>query len=334
MGPPARSVHRTSVRTRGGAVPQARGALCVRVGGAPLLAPTDRWWADRAVFNPGAAEASDGSVHLLYRAQGRDGISRLGYARSRDGLVIDERGTEPVFEPALHDEHERLGVEDPRIVRFGARYYVTYTAASLYRPHDPHPELLPEGDVPWRVRVGLASTEDFRKFTRLGIILPEVDTKDAVLFPEQIAGRYALLHRFPPDIWVATSTDLAHWEEHRVVLRTRPGLWDERKVGAGPPPIRTPKGWLLCYHGIDHHMVYRAGFALLDSQDPGRVLGRSVEPALEPAEPWEVRGNVPRVVFPTGMILRGDELLLYYGAADTVVGVARASLAEILASLR
>lgn len=292
----------------------------------PLLEPTNRWWEDKAVFNPGVAEGPDGIIHILYRAQGRDSISRMGYARTRDGLTIDERLPDPVLEPDVHDEYERWGTEDPRVVRIGRLYYVTYVASSFYGEERQGRQ--------WRVRASLAVTDDFRSFLRLGSILPESDDKDAVLFPEKVGGRFMLLHRFPPDVWLATSDDLRHWEQHHIVLRTRPALWDERKIGAGPPPVKTPSGWLLCYHGFDHHTVYRAGFALLDLKDPSRVLGRSLEPALQPVEPWEVKGVTPRVVFPTGMVLRGDELLLYYGAADSVVGVARGSVKDILASLR
>lgn len=307
--------------------------LLVRHGSGPLLQPSSRWWEDVGVFNPGVAEGTAGMIHLLYRAQGRDRVSRLGYARSLDGVTIEERLPEPVFEPDLGNEFERLGTEDPRVVRIGTTYYVTYTAASLYRATDPHPAWLPEGSPPWRVRVALALTDDFRTFTRLGLILPDVDNKDAVLFPEKIGGEFVLLHRLPPDMWIATSADLRHWAEHQIVLRTRPAFWDERKLGAGSPPVRTDAGWLVCYHGVDHHNAYRAGFVLLALKDPGVVLARSLEPVLEPKQPWEVKGRTPRVVFPSGMILRGDELLVYYGAADTAVGVARGSLKEVLASL-
>ncbi len=307
--------------------------LLRRAGQGPLLKPTRRWWEEKGVFNPGAAEGPDGTIHLLYRAQGRDDVSRLGYASTRDGVTIDRRAEEPAFEPDIHDEFERLGVEDPRIVRMDDAYYVIYTAVSVHRSDDPHARRAALGSLPWRTRVSIAVTGDFRAFTRLGVILPSVDDKDAVIFPEKIGGRFVLLHRLPPDMWMATSIDLKHWEEHRVVLRSRPALWDEWKLGAGPPPLKTSAGWLLCYHGVDHHLVYRAGFVLLDFKDPSRVLGRSVEPALAPAEPWEVKGRVPRVTFPCGMVARGDDLFVYYGAADTVVGVARGSVKEILFSL-
>lgn len=308
--------------------------LLTRVRESPLLEPTRSWWETDGVFNPAVAVSPDGAVHLLYRAQGRDRVSRLGYARLSDPVTVAERQSEPVFEPALDDEYERLGTEDPRMVRIGSTYYITYVAASLYRASDPHPAWLPAGEPSWRVRVALATTDDFRTFRRHGIILPEMDNKDAVLFPEKIGGEYLLLHRLPPDIWLAASGDLRTWREHRIVLRTRPALWDEHKLGAGPPPVRTDAGWLVCYHGVDHHLAYRAGFALLDLKDPGKVLARSDHAALEPTMPWEVKGQTARVVFPTGMVVRGDDLFLYYGGADRVVGVARGSVKEILASLR
>lgn len=309
-------------------------SLLARVGSGPLLQPTHRWWESTAVFNPGVAEGPDGVIHFLYRAQGRDGISRLGYARSLDGETIVERGKEPVFEPETESEFERLGTEDPRIVRLGKTYYVTYTAFSRYRVTDPHPSQFPEISPPVRIRVALAITEDFQSFARLGVILPEMDNKNAVLFPEKVGGEFVLLHRIPPDMWIATSGDLKHWRQHRVVLRTRPSLWDERRLGAGPPPVRTEAGWLVCYHGVDHHNAYRAGFVLLDGRDPSRVLGRSIVPALEPVLPWEILGQTPRVVFPSGMVCREDELFVYYGAADSVIGLVRGSVREILASLQ
>lgn len=312
---------------------RGRSPLLTRIAAMPLLAPTDQWWENRGVFNPGVAEGDDHVIHILYRAQGRDGISRLGYARTRDGLTIDERMSAPVFEPALDDPWERLGTEDPRLVLLENTFYVVYTAVSLYEPTDPHARWFPPGERPWRLRVSLALTEDFRSFARFGIILPSMDNKDAVLFPERIGGRYLLLHRLPPDIWLASSADLRTWEDHKVVLRTRPALWDEHRVGAGTPPVRTDAGWLMCYHGADHHNVYRAGFVLLDTKDPSKVLARSAEPVLEPTLSWEVKGQVSRVVFPTGMVIRGDVVLVYYGAADRVVGVARGSLSDILASL-
>lgn len=318
--------------------PQAQ-PLFVRAAENPILAPTSRWWESTAVFNPGVVEDASGVIHLLYRATGRDGISRFGYARTRDGVTIEERSSEPVFEPNPDDEYDDAGVEDPRIVLLDGTYHVTYTGASRYRAPTP-PGTRPSPDAPrgatspWRVRVSLALTDDFRHYRRYGVILPEMNNKDAVLFPERIEGKYVILHRLPPDMWVSFSTDLRTWEGHRSVLRTRPAFWDERRLGAGAPPLRLDEGWLLLYHGSDHHNVYRAGFVLLDAHDPSIVLKRSDAPVLEPQAPYEREGVVPRVVFPTGLVRRGDTLLLYYGAADTVIGVARGSLKQVLASLR
>lgn len=307
--------------------------LFARANSNPILYPTNFWWESEAVFNPAAAEDENGVIHLVYRAMGKDGISRFGYARTKNGEHIDYRSTAPIFESDENNEFEEKGVEDPRLSCVDGQFYMTYTAASKYKAEEPVPVWLGP-DQPWRVRVSLAVTKDFKSFSRRGVILPEMDNKDAVLFPEKINGQYAILHRLPPDIWVAYSDNLADWEKHEKVTHTRPGFWDERRIGTGAPPIKTPAGWLVSYHGSDHHNVYRAGFLLLDLKDPSRVLGRSGEPAFEPVEKYEKEGLVPRVVFPEGLVLRGDELLMYYGGADKVVGLARGSLKKVLASLK
>jgi len=298
----------------------------------PILSPTNKWWESEAVFNPGVAEDKDGVIHIIYRAIGRDGISRFGHATTKDGFNIVDRDPEPVFEPGENNEYEVKGVEDPRIVFIDGLYYIIYTAASCYEK-DEFPRL-PKGDMPWRVRVSLALTKDFKEFTRHGVILPNMDNKDGVLFPEKINGKYVLLHRLPPDIWLAYSDNLRDWSDHQKVTHTRPGHWDEKRIGAGPAPIKIPEGWLLLYHGADHHNVYRAGFLLLDKDHPNKVIARSDMPALEPIEKYEKEGIVPRVVFPEGLILRNQELFMYYGAADKYIGAAKASLKDILASLK
>jgi predicted GH43/DUF377 family glycosyl hydrolase len=308
--------------------------LFVRARSNPILAPTTQWWESEAVFNPAAVEDKDGNIHLIYRAFGKDGISRFGYARTRNGEHIDYRGKEPIFESDESNEYEEMGVEDPRLSCIDGNYYMTYTAASKYAPGEPLPAWMKNDDKPWRVRVSLAVTSDFKTFTRHGVILSEMDNKDAVLFPERINGKFAILHRLPPDIWIAYSDDLRSWKGHEKVTHTRPGEWDERRIGTGAPPLKTSAGWLVSYHGSDHHNIYRAGFILLDLNDPSVVLGRSSLPAFEPVEKYEKEGIVPRVVFPEGLVLRGDDLLLYYGGADKVVGMARGSLKKVLASLK
>jgi predicted GH43/DUF377 family glycosyl hydrolase len=307
--------------------------LFKRANSNPILKPTDLWWESEAVFNPAAAEDKNGVIHIIYRAIGKDGISRFGYAKTKNGEHIDYRSIEPVFESDENNEFEEKGVEDPRLSCVDGQFYMTYTAASKYKADEPLPPWLGP-DQPWRVRVSMAVTKDFKSFSRHGVILPEMDNKDAVLFPERVKGKFAILHRLPPDIWIAYSDDLVDWDGHEKVTHTRPGLWDERRIGTGAPPIKTPAGWLVSYHGSDHHNVYRAGFLLLDLNDPSHVLGRSLEPSFEPVEKYEREGLVPRVVFPEGLVLRGDELLMYYGGADKVVGLARGSLKKVIASLR
>lgn len=307
--------------------------IFVRARSNPILKPTELWWESEAVFNPAAAEDKDGVIHLIYRAIGKDGISRFGYATTKNGEHIDYRSKEPAFESDENNEFEEKGVEDPRLSCVDGLFFMTYTAASKYKADEPPPPWLGP-DQPWRVRVSLAVTKDFKNFTRHGVILPEMDNKDAVLFPEKINDKFVILHRLPPDIWIAFSDDLINWTKHEKVTHTRPGFWDERRIGTGAPPIKTDKGWLVSYHGSDHHNVYRAGFLLLDLNDPSKVLGRSAVPALEPKEQYEKEGLVPRVVFPEGIVVRGDEILMYYGGADKYVGLARGSLKKVLETLR
>jgi predicted GH43/DUF377 family glycosyl hydrolase len=300
----------------------------------PILQPTTHWWECRWVFNPGAA-IHRGRVHLLYRAQGEDWISRFGLAiLEEDGVRVAYRSPLPVFEPDVNNPWERLGVEDPRITRIADQYYVCYTAASLYPALKPRTYRRPSpfGDtgVPWRTRIAIATTRDFRNFRRRGIAFAQWENKNGALFPTRFEGRYLLLHRIFPDIHLGSSKDLRHWHNYGPLLRPRPGMWDSNRVGAGGPPLRTPYGWLLIYHGVDENRVYRLGAALLDLRDPRRVLGRSTEPILEPEEPYEREGLVPNVVFTCGAVFYRGRLMVYYGGADRVVAVASVPAEKIL----
>lgn len=283
----------------------------------PVLSPRENWWESKAVFNCAAAR-DNGKVHLIYRAIGDDGISRFGYACSENGLDVTERHSVPIYE-SMGDELERLGVEDPRITRIGDTFYITYTGASVY----PYCEARPgSGGIPWRCRVGLLSTKDFRAFQKHGCILPDMDDKDAVLFPEKIGGKYVMLHRTLPNIWIAYSDDLVEWHDHKIVMHVRPGAWDCDRIGAGAPPIKTEDGWLEFYHGVDGQRVYRLGILLLDLEDASKVIGRSADPVLSPVEPWEREGLVPNVVFTCGAVEMDSRYHIYYGGADRVVAVA------------
>jgi predicted GH43/DUF377 family glycosyl hydrolase len=260
----------------------------------------------------------DGRVRLTF-------ASHLRILRSRDGRSID-REDDARFEPQT--EFEEFGVEDPRITRIGDTYWFTYVAVSRHGP-----------------ATALASTTDFQTFTRHGVIFP-IENKDVVLFPEAMGGEYVALHRpvggtrfARPEIWLARSADLDHWGEHKVLLGSVSD-WDAGRVGAGAPPVRCPDGWLEIYHGSTKPTgdsgvrTYSAGALLLDLDEPHRIVGKSAEPILVPETDFERAGFVPNVVFPTGVVERGDTLLVYYGAADTVCAVAELSKAEILAATR
>lgn len=251
-------------------------------------------------------------------------ISHLRIAWSRDGHSIDSV-TDMCFQPET--PYEEYGVEDPRITRIGDVFYLTYVAVSRHG-----------------AATALASTTDFQTFQRHGVIFcPE--NKDVVLFPEKIGGEYLALHRpsgavafTMPEMWLARSPDLIHWGRHEHFLG---GIssWEIGRIGAGPPPIRTPEGWLVIYHGSCEPAhgalgVYSAGALLLDIEDPRRILGQSKEPILVPQSDFEQHGFIPKVVFPTGLVGSRETLLVYYGAADTVTAVVELSQRDLFTALR
>ena len=294
----------------------------------PILAPTDNWWESKAVFNPAAI--SDGEhVHILYRAIGEDNISRFGYAMSKDGFEISYRSEMPAFEPGISDELERLGVEDPRIVKIGDTYYITYVAASVYPASHPRPAF--SFGAPWKTRVCIVKTNDFKTYERVGCALPDLDDKDAVLFPEKIGGRYAMLHRIFPDMWICFSDDLLNWTDDQPLMGLRPDKWDSGRLGAGAPPIKTEKGWMELYHAASEDRVYRLGVVMLDLEDPTKIISRPDTSCFSPYEPYELEGLVPNVVFACGIVEKNDKYIIYYGGADKVVGVASVDRDQLLA---
>lgn len=307
---------------------EQRGAeLFTRHGENPILTAADWPYPCNTVFNP-AATIVDGETLLLVRVEDLRGHSHLTVARSADGFTdwrIDET---PALRPSpeTHPEEE-WGLEDARITRLDGEdlWAVTYTAYSFRGP-----------------LVSLATTRDFRSFQRVGIVLPP-ENKDAALFPKRIGGRWAMLHRPVPSgggahVWISYSPDRVHWGAHQVVLTARTGAWwDAGKVGLSPQPLWTDEGWLILYHGVKNTAggcIYRLGLALLDADEPSRVLARSDGWVMGPREPYEQIGDVGNVVFPCGWVARGDEVRIYYGGADTCIGVASASLSDLLAACR
>ena len=299
-----------------------------------LTAIKEHPWESKYILNPGAIRI-DGKVYLVYRAVGEDGISRLGLAASEDGFNFSERLAEPIFEP--QGTSEKRGCEDPRLTRIGERIYMAYIAY--------------DGFI---AQIALASItiDDFisyrwKAWRRHGLVFPGFTDKNGALFPEQSDGKFAMLHRVDPHIWITFSSHLrCPWprKEHRILAGSGSGMmWDGNKVGTGAPPLKTKHGWLLITHGVDHRHVYRLGVMLLDLADPTIVLYRSPNPILEPVEPCEAgqAGQcwIHNVVYACGAVPRegnkeildaDDEILVYYGAADTAVCVASARIGDLI----
>lgn len=287
-----------------------------------------------SVFNPGAARDGDRIV-LLLRVQNRGRETFLLRAESRDGIRFD-------VDPAAVEVRglEAAGriyhAYDPRITRLEGVWYVTLAL-----------------DRDDGCRLGLFRTDDFRVLQFVGLLAAD-DSRNGVLFPERVGGEALLLERpnvpaapgDPPSgdvIVLSRSRDLRTWDRAGEVARGRWRYWDER-IGPGTPPVRTAEGWLLLYHGVATHFasvgIYQAGALLLDLEDPRRVIARTRYNLLEPREGWELSGQVPNVVFPSGWIVDGVDadgvagsgcrVLVYYGAADTVVGLATTTIGELL----
>ena len=303
------------------------GELFVRYAGNPILTATNWPYTVNAVFNPAVTRYA-GETLLLVRVEDRTGLSHLCVARSADGLTNWVIEPDRRLLPDLADPAEIYGIEDPRITLCGDEYMIAYTGYSRSGP-----------------LVCLAATRDFRTFERRGVVMPPED-KDAALFPCQFDGRWALIHRpvsttpaVSAHIWLSWSPDLRHWGGHTLLLEAREGAWwDAHKVGLNAPPLATPHGWLILYHGVRvtaAGSIYRLGLALLDTAQPDRVIARSDEWLFGPQAPYERMGDVGDVVFPCGWLLDddGDTLRVYYGAADTSVCVATASLIRLLATL-
>lgn len=287
----------------------------------PILKPNP-WnaWEALNVFNPSVI-VHNGLFHMHYRAQGVDYVSHIGYAVSRDGVHFN-RLQQPVLSPS--SDLDARGVEDPRVTELEGRFYMAYTA---YGRKGPYPET---GNPPTGITPMLAVSDNLITWEPIGPIVENEDNKDHALFPAKVNGRYVTFHRRPPSIWLAFSDDLRRWGDHVEILKPRPGLWDGKRVGAGGLPILTDAGWLVLYHGYNERHIYCMGAALLDQNDPTRVLKRPAEPILVPEETWEIRGDVPNVVFGCANPVVDGEIYLYYGGADRVIGLATAPLAELL----
>jgi len=292
----------------------------------PILTAADWPRPVNVVFNPAAVEI-DGETVLLARVEARTGISHLTAARSANGVDGWTVATEPLLAPLEGSHSEQWGFEDARAVWVEelGRHVITCTA---YGPAGP--------------AVFLATSEDFRTVERIGIVVAPED-KNAALLPERVGGQWILFHRptsgfatTHAGISLSRSSDLRTWSPPEVVMQPRAGAWwDSLRIGIGPPLLKTEHGWLLIYHGVKETVggaIYRVGLALLDLDEPTRVLRRTSNWVLSPQEPYERQGDVANALFPCGLIHDVDrgELRLYYGAADSSICLATASLDDVL----
>lgn len=298
----------------------------------PILKPLKRnSWEDKAVFNPAAIDLN-GEVHIVYRAMGSNDTSVMGCAISKNGKDITERIKKPIYVPRESFESKyhpgNSGCEDPRITLMDDRLYMFYTAY--------------DGMNPPAVAASSILVDDFLErswnWSKPELVTPfGIDNKDACLFPEKIKGEYYVLHRAHNHICFDSvkSLDFSKYniESFTPIVGPRQGMWDSQKVGIAGPPIKTKKGWLLFYHGVSDNSTYRVGIVLLDLKDPRVILSRTTDSVFEPEMKYEKEGQVGKVVFPCGAVVRRGVVYLYYGGGDSVVGVATAKLDKILKTM-
>ena len=297
----------------------------------PIITPIkEHFWEGKATFNPAALRIKN-TTHILYRAFSNDNTSFIGYASTKDGINIDERLAEPIYSPREDFESKKIaggnsGCEDPRLTLIGKTIYMCYTAF--------------DGIGPPRVAITSIAEKDFLqkkwKWAKPVLITPPgFDDKDTCIFPEKVKGQYFFLHRVGNEICgdYLKSLDFTKESVKKCIRIIGPRInsWDSSKVGISAPPIKTKSGWLLLYHGVSKsHNTYRVGVVLLDLKDPAIVLARTTDPIFAPEEKYEKEGIVNNVVFPCGMAVQDKLLYIYYGGADTVVGVATIELDVIL----
>jgi predicted GH43/DUF377 family glycosyl hydrolase len=300
----------------------------------PIITPDKTHpWESKATFNPAAIRIRN-TTHILYRTLSDDNTSSIGYASSKDGFNIDERLPEPIYSPREDFEAKKVaggnsGCEDPRVTKIGKVIYMCYTAY--------------DGIGPPRVAITSITEKNFLekkwKWEKPILITPAgFDDKDTCIFPEKTKGRYFILHRVGDEMCGDYFKTL-HFKKEMVtkcirIIGPRINSWDSSKVGISAPPLKTKNGWLLLYHGVSKsHSTYRIGAILLDLNDPAIVLARTTDPIFEPVEQYEKVGIVNNVVFPCGMVEKDGLLYIYYGGADTVVGVATIELEVLLNAL-
>lgn len=308
----------------------------VRSPNEPIIVPrTDNphWWERNGIFNAGATEYKD-QIILIYRAYDDDRISRLGLANSRDGVHFTLHD-HPIIDTDPTDEFERMGIEDPRVTKVDDTYYIVHTSAS-YKKIGQASDTGPGDYKPWRLRTGMHSTKDFKNFIHHGVLLPEVPAKNASLLPEKIDGNFALYYREFTErgevLKLAFTKDFTSWTDTKEISWPARNDWTNLKFGLGSQPIIIPQGFLVVSHGVDPTSTYRLGLMLFDREDPSKLIWHA-GPILEPEMPYEKEGYVANVVYTCGAVICGDELWIYYGGADRVMGRAVMQMKDITSAI-
>jgi predicted GH43/DUF377 family glycosyl hydrolase len=333
-----------------------------RYPGNPILAPhPDHPWEDLAVFNPAAwRDETTGEIFLLYRAaeSGPEYKCWFGLAKSKDGFHFERVSDQPAFSPSI-EGFDGATLQDPRVVKIGDWFYVTYAArhypfGQFWVPGGRDRFLTPDcpPEFPRYLRInatltGLALTRDFKTWIRAGWLTdPNLDDRDVILFPERIGGKFVMIHR-PLEwvgpaygteqacAWIKTADDLLGFPQapSRLLIKNRQS-WEAFKLGVNTPPIRTPHGWFTLYHAVGPDKFYRLGALLLDLDDPSRVLHRTPDWLMQPEADYEIEGFYRGVCFPCGTVVKDGTLFVYYGAGDQFCAVASCDFDQLLAHLR
>ena len=327
-----------------------------------ILSKTEFEFENGAVLNPAVIRVGD-SVHIFYRAVKEGNYSSIGYCRLDGPLTLVERLDKPILVSEF--EYESKGVEDARIVKIDDLYYMTYTA---YDGVNARGALATSKDLIHFEKQGIIVPNiTYSEFVRMAQSLkvnknyyqnhkfyyekldPLKKTilwdKNVIFFPRRINGNLLFLHRIRPGIQIVSIKEINEltkefWIEYFSCFKKHivfDPIYEHESsyIGGGCPPIETPEGWLLIYHGVEDENgpVYRACAALLDLDDPSKVLARLPYPLFSPEYEWELYGDVNNVVFPTGTAVFGGTLFIYYGAADKEIAVATINLSELIAEL-